>query len=152
MAASPPPPERISLSAMASGLADAILEGAQLSRVTGEFPEVRERPTFVQLSGVRFLGLLIWIICGLIVAFFASWLFTRPTFASVQAMLGDTVDPKVVVETLRALRGDHVDHYRDIFQLLVLSGLVPLVTLFAGYTFGRQENERNARSETDGNR
>ncbi len=56
-----------------------------------------------------------------------------------------------MIETLCELRRDHIDHFRDILQLLVLSGLTPLVTLFAGYTFGRQENERRAGSETEGN-
>jgi hypothetical protein len=135
---------------MADTVADTARESVQLSRVTRGFPDARERPTFVQLYGVRFLGLLIWVICGLIAAFFATWCLTRPTFTSVQGMFGDAVEPKVVVDTLRELRRDHVDHYRDIFQLLVLSGLVPLVTLFAGYTFGRQESERNTRAETDG--
>ncbi len=51
-------------------------------------------PTFAQLFGVRFLRLLIWIICGLIVALFIAWLYTRPTFTTVRVMLGESPIPK----------------------------------------------------------
>jgi len=79
-------------------------------------------------------------------AFFGAWLATRPTLAQVREALGGSAEPKMVLETLRELQRDHVDYVRSLFQLLVVSGLIPLVTLFAGYTFGSRESERRPSS------
>lgn len=86
---------------------------------------IRERPTFTQAFGARMLHLLLWVICGLVVAFLLAWLSTRPTLTQVQGAIGATAEPKVVLETLRELQRDHAEQFRSFFQLLVLSGLVP---------------------------
>jgi hypothetical protein len=122
-------------------------ESVSLSRMTGDLSTLRERPTFTQMFGARLLRILLWFICGLVVVFLLVWVFTLPTFAQVQAILGSSTDPKTVLETFRELRRDHFEHVQRLFQLLVLSGLIPLVTLFAGYTFGSRESERTSPAE-----
>jgi hypothetical protein len=113
---------------------------------------LHERPTFTQAFGARMLHLLLWVICGLVVVFFLTWLGTRPTLTQVQSTLGTAADSKAVLETLRELQRDHADQFRSFFQLLVLSGLVPLITLFAGYTFGvRQEARQSTAQDTESN-
>jgi len=54
------------------------------------------------------------------------------------------------LETFRGLQRDHFDQFRDLFQIIVLSGLVPLFTMLAGYAFGskeKQERENNEQEE-----
>lgn len=96
------------------------------------------------------LSILLWIVCGLIVAFFLAWLVSRPTLVDVRGILGNAVEAKVALEALRELQRDHADQFRSFFQLLVLSGPVPLITLFAGYTFGTRERERSQQNNVAG--
>ena len=124
-------------------------ERVLFSDVTSNMANLRERPTFTQAFGARMLNLLLWVICGLGVAFLLAWLNTRPTLAQVQSALGAAADYKAVLETLREMQRDHADRFRSFFQLLVLSGLVPLITLFAGYTFGVREDARQSMSQND---
>jgi len=83
------------------------------------------------------------------VLFLIAWWFTRPSIAEVQKMLNDSAEPKEVVELLRNLRRDHFDYFRDLFQLVVLSGLVPLFTLLVGYAFGSREREKGEQEESE---
>ena len=122
-------------------------ERVLFSDVTSHMANLRERPTFTQAFGARVLNLLLWVICGLVVAFLLAWLTTRPTLAQVQSALGTNADSKAVLETLREMQRDHADQFRSFFQLLVLSGLVPLITLFAGYTFGVRADARQSTSQ-----
>ena len=110
---------------------------------------VEKPPTWVQALGGRLASRVLWFVCGLAVLFLIAWWFTRPSFAEVQKMLSDSAEPKEVVELLRSLRRDHFDHFRDLFQLVVLSGLVPLFTLLAGYAFGSSEREKREQEESE---
>lgn len=125
-------------------------ERVRLSHVTENFATLHERPTFTQMFGARILNILMGVICSLVIAFLLAWLFTRPTLVQVKETLGSTAEPKVVLETFRELQRDHFDYFRGLFQLLVLSGLIPLITLFAGYTFGAQTSERRPSSSAGG--
>ena len=122
-------------------------ERVLFSDVTSHVANLRERPTFSQAFGAQMLHLLLWVICGLVVAFLLAWLAMRPTLAQVQSALGTTADSKAVLDTLRELQRDHADQFRSFFQLFVVSGLVPLITLFAGYTFGVRADARQATSQ-----
>ena len=95
----------------------------------------------------RLVGCLLGVVCVIIVAFLAIWWLTRPSLAEVQSIFGSSAAPKDVVDTLRELRRDHFDQFRDLFQLVVLSGLVPLLTLLAGYAFGTREMEKQTGAE-----
>src|SRR5262245_59126373 len=101
------------------------------------------------MFGARILNILMGVICSLVVAFLLAWLFTRPTLVHVKNTLGDGADTKVLLEAFRELQRDHFDYFRGLFQLLVLSGLIPLITLFAGYTFGSQTSERRPLSNAE---
>jgi hypothetical protein len=126
-------------------------ERVLLSRMTRTLPSLQEHPTFIQAFGARLLAPLLWIICALVVAFLLAWLITRPTLSQVREILGASAEAKIVLETLRELQRDHFDQFRNLFQLLVLSGLIPLITLFAGYTFGTQEHTRSAAAQDSEN-
>ena len=125
-----PPKERVLISEMASHLAS-----------------LHERPTFTQVFGARILYILLWVVCSLVVAFLLAWLATRPTLTQVYSMPVPPADSKAALETLRELQRDHADQFRSFFQLFVLSGLIPLITLFAGYTFGVHQRARQATAQ-----
>jgi len=124
-------------------------ERISLSEAGGPLDRLREPPTYVQFIGGRMLGWLLAVICGLAAVFLGVWVMTRPSLAQVKALLGPFADPKAVLEALQDLRRDHFDHFSSLFQLLVLSGLVPLFTLLAGYAFGTRERERKPDANGD---
>lgn len=105
-------------------------------------PSLSRQPTWVQQFGGSLASRVLWFVCALSVLFLFAWWFTRPTLAEVQKILGNSAEPKEVLETLRNLQRDHFDQFRDLFQIVVLSGLVPIFTLLAGYTFGSREWEK----------
>lgn len=106
------------------------------SDIFSELPKFKEPPTFLQWYGVRFVSALLGIICLLVVIFLLAWWLTLPSVAEVKALLGDKADGKDSLEALQGLRTEHSKSFKDLFQLFVLTGLVPLFTLLAGYVFG----------------
>ena len=114
------------------------LEQSQLPLVD----PLKEPPTWTQWFGGNLASRVLWFVCALSVLFLIAWWFTRPTLAEVQKILGNAAAPKDVLETLRNLQRDHFDQFRDLFQIVVPSGLVPLFTLLAGYAFGAREREK----------
>ena len=103
---------------------------------------ITERPTWTQQFGGDLASRVLWFVCGLAALFLIAWWFTRPSLADVREILGASAAPKDVLETWRSLQRDHFDQFRDLFQIVVLSGLVPLFTLLAGYAFGAREREK----------
>ena len=112
-----------------------------LSGLSRELAEIREPPSFSEWFGSLLANRLLWVICGLIVLFLASWWWTLPSLQEVREVLGDDATPDQVVATWRELRGEHLGVFRELFQLVVLSTLVPLFTLLAGYAFGSRQRE-----------
>ena len=115
---------------------------ARFLGIFGEMPEFREPLKFSEWFGAQLANRILWFICGLATTFLIAWWFTRPSLTDVQQLLGPSAQGKDLVEVLRSLRRDHFDQFRDLFQLVVLSVLVPLFTLLAGYTFGKREGEK----------
>ena len=107
-------------------------------------------PTYREVVVARLLGRLLYVICALAAVFLGLWTATRPSLAQVGDLLGSSADPKAALDALHNLRRDHFDHFRSLFQLLVLSGLVPLFTLLAGYAFGTREKAQNAQHGGEG--
>lgn len=115
-----------------------------------EIPEFsKPDPTWLQWFLSRLIRYFLWIICGMAALFLFGWWFTRPSLAEVQQLLGADAKPNEVLEALRGLQRDHLDQFRDLFQLIVLSALVPLFTLLTGYAFGSKEKQeqKNDRQE-----
>jgi len=111
--------------------------------LVGGVQEFREPPSWVQAFSGRLAGRLLAVICSLAVAFLVAWWLTQPTLAEAQQLAGKGAQAKELLETLQALRRDHFDQFRDLFQLVVLSGLVPLFTLLAGHAFGTRQSGGN---------
>lgn len=111
------------------------------SGVFGELPEIREPPSFTEWFGSLLANRLLWVICGLSALFLVAWWLTLPSLQEVRDLLGASATPDQVVATWRELRGEHSGFFREQFQLVVLSTLVPLFTLLAGYAFGSRQRE-----------
>lgn len=107
-----------------------------------EKTRVRDRPTFIQLIGSQFGKVLLGFIVGLTTIFVLVWASTLPSIDAVRALLGPSAPPNDVIETWRTLRKDHFEQFRDLYQLVVISALVPLFTLVAGYAFGSREGQQ----------
>ncbi len=107
-----------------------------------KWPRFYTPPTFEQFHGARLASRVLWFICGLAVIFLGAWWYTRPSLADVQQFLGAAANGKDVLDALQSLRTQHFNEFRDLFQLVVLSGLLPLFTLLAGYAFGARQAEK----------
>ena len=115
----------------------------RISEIAGRLGSVRP-PSFQELAGARLATVVLGVICGLAVAFLVTWWWTRPSLAEVQALVGSSGSAKEVLEALQALRSAHFGELRDLFQIVVLSGLVPLFTLLAGYAFGSRQRDKGS--------
>ena len=110
----------------------------------GEMPdELRVSMTFSNWFGANLLVLLLLVICLFALSFMVAWVFTRPDLQTVQTVLGAGASPQEVMNVLKALQQEHLQQFRDLFGLIVQSGLVPLFTLLAGYVFGSRQQERS---------
>ena len=128
-----PPPE---------ALAD-ILRG----RFPANLPEPKPK-SFVERAGAQHMTILLIVICGAAVLFMIAWAAGRPNQDDVKQFIDavNASNPEQAVplkdkfEMLRQLQQDHSEQYRNLFQVVVLSGLVPLFTLLAGYIFGKGQD------------
>ena len=98
--------------------------------------------SYLEWSGTWQMTIVLVIICVAVAGFSAVWAFTMPTIEDVRALAegGSLDDPKVAAELLEQLRDGHLERFREMFQLLVMSALVPLFTLLAGYVFGKSSS------------
>lgn len=132
--------------------ANAATPTSIVSEITGRLPPIKEpKPTsFLQWRGTKYMAMLLSVICFLALVFVLIWWQTRPTHEDVKAIVmattrpgggndaaGEPLTPDKAAELLSKLRADHFEQCRDMFQIVVLSGLVPLFTLMAGYVFGK---------------
>jgi hypothetical protein len=102
----------------------------------------------IYIWGVKFMWLLLIAIVAATGLILLAWLWTQPGMQDVTTLLGSpdpnsATDAADRIELLERLRRNHCETYRDLFQLLVIGGLVPLFTLIAGYVFGRRQAERS---------
>ncbi|HEX9731200.1 MAG TPA: hypothetical protein VGG06_04340 [Thermoanaerobaculia bacterium] len=116
-----------------------------------DFPPIRtpDPESYLEWSGVRQMTIVLVIICVAVVGFLAAWALTVPTIEDVRALAGGAspADPQAAAELLDGLREGHMSRFRDLFQLLVMSALVPLFTLLAGYVFGKSSSERRRKQD-----
>ena len=112
--------------------------------IYSSFPPLGPKPdSYLQWSGSRQMNVLLVVICAMAVLALAAWTFTRPDAVEAVALLGSrdegaaVVNPTEVREVLRELQERHAAQFADLFQMVVMSVLMPLFTLLAGYVFGR---------------
>ena len=113
------------------------------------FPKIgRPRPaSFLEWSGVTQMTAVLAVICAVAVGFLLSWAVTQPTLEEARALVGSGQDPQATVQVLTQLREAHTKNHQEMFQAVVLSVLVPLFTLLAGYVFGRSRATGPTESE-----
>jgi len=108
-------------------------------KILDRFPEIGPpKPrSFLEWSGARQMTAVLAVICLMAFGCLLSWAVTQPTLADARSLAGSAPDGQPTLQVFTQLRDDHAKNYRDMFQAVVLSGLVPLFTLLAGYVFGR---------------
>ncbi len=101
--------------------------------------------SYLEWSGIRQMAIVLAIICIAVVGFLAAWVFTLPSIEEVHTLVeGGTIsDPQTAAGLLDQLRDAHLKRFREMFQLLIMSALVPLFTLLAGYVFGKSSSNRS---------
>ena len=105
------------------------------------------RPTtFLESAGSRMMVWTLVVIVGLTATLLLFWATHRPDAAQLADELRafpstrpTMLAPEEVIDLLAKRQAAYDESYRGMFQLLVLSGLVPLFTLMAGYVFGRSK-------------
>lgn len=111
-----------------------------VNQVVAGFPPLDPKPaSYLEWKGVGQMTVVLVLICLIVGGFVVGWALTVPTLEEAQALAkaGNVTDPTVVVSLLGELQSTHTTQFKEMFQLLVMSGLVPLFTLLAGYVFGR---------------
>ena len=107
----------------------------------------RTRPaTFLESVGTRMMVGLLMTVAVVTVALFVCWVAGRPDAARLALDLRQfpttapsSLAPEQVLDLLAKRQAAYDESFRGMFQLLVLSGLVPLFTLMAGYVFGKSK-------------
>ena len=114
--------------------------------------------SYLEWWGTTFMAVLLGAIILLCMMLAIVWMASRPTMSDVVEVLGPAAttapanggaDGSAHLQMLEKLQRTHFEQFRDLFQVLVLSGLVPLFTLIAGYVFGRVRSARAPASEQD---
>lgn len=125
-------------------------EPEAIQSIADAFPGVAPKPkTYLEWWGTWLMLILLVIICAVCLVTLGLWWWTRPTQADLVAVLtasaGGTTQPTVPpdqrIDLLGKLQRSHTEQCVAVFQLVVLSVLVPLFTLVAGYVFGRNKSE-----------
>ena len=82
------------------------------------------------------------------VLFLLIWWATLPGPRDVQTLLTELtgkaasdLKPDQALDLYAKLRQAHSQQVRDLFQLIVMTAIVPLFTLLAGYVFGKSKTE-----------
>lgn len=91
-----------------------------------------EKRKWVLTLSVSFLIVLLAFITFLLLRHF----FTSITLAELKKLFPN-VDKELLVENYIALRVNHLEELLSIFKAIVPSVIVPLITLFLGYIFGK---------------
>ena len=114
--------------------------------------------SYLEWSGSLQMTILLIVICLFGASFLVAWITTRPDLADAVKLLAPATDaattqrvaPERVIELLGELQQAHFEQFRNLFQVVVLSGLVPLFTLLAGYVFGKSKNAGGGSNEDAG--
>ncbi len=131
-----------------------------LAKITApvDIPQQQKPRSYLEGIGSAMMVVVLCVICIVVIAFLISWWCTQPTLEQAKQLIAaahgnDTskgIDPQILVDLHAKLQHEHTNAYRDFFQMLVLSGLVPLFTLLAGYVFGKQAGQKEGSSSSGG--
>ncbi|MFO1350372.1 MAG: hypothetical protein U1F68_06705 [Gammaproteobacteria bacterium] len=143
---------RIKLSELAQDLDTAPAGAAtktseSILDLRSEFSSFRVLPTWMEWFGARLARRVLIFICLMVVLFVIIWWATLPSFDAIAKALGPSPDPAKLTETFNKVRETHTKWVGDFFQLVVVTTLVPLFTLLAGYVFGSQQRKNSGQDD-----
>jgi len=127
--------------------------------------------TYLEYMGLWLMLIALGAIVVVGIVTVVSWTATRPTLASLTDILptATTIDdardalgsaashqeiityldeapiakPADAVEMYKTIRQEHTASVTDLFQTVVVSALLPIFTLIAGYVFGKEASRRD---------
>ncbi len=107
--------------------------GEELEKKRGNVKEVSP----LQREGLTLAKMLLWAIFVFIVLIGLGWMFGGPDPPTVQ---GNVDQGKAAADNYKALRETYLENGpKELFDVVVTSGLIPIPTLILGYIFGSQE-------------
>src|SRR5712691_10570492 len=108
-------------------------ERESVSDIADELPKfgAPKPSTFLELRGTQQMTVVLYVICAVTVLFLIAWWTSRPALKDADAVLraanaGAQIDADKLVEMLGKLQRDHTEQFRTLFQVVVMSALVPL--------------------------
>lgn len=113
-----------------------------ISKLASNIPPFHSPPSWIEWFGAR-LAFWVLVFIGVIVAaFMIVWWTTMPTLEAFAQRFG-TNDPKQLMELFIQAREAHTQWVLDFFRSVVVSTLLPIFTLLAGYAFGSSQRRDN---------
>ena len=100
-------------------------------------PPFHSPPSWIEWFGAQLAFWVLVVIGVLVVLFVVIWWVTLPSISDIAKGV-DNTDPARVVEAFNQIRESHTQWVTDFFRSVVVSTLVPIFTLLAGYAFGSQ--------------
>ena len=113
-----------------------------LSDIAEELPSLRTQPTWIEWFGARLAKMVLLFIGFLLLLFVLIWWSTLPSISEVGTALGPNPDPVKLAEAFNKIRESHTQWVTEFFQPVVVTTLLPIFTLLAGYAFGSQQTNR----------
>jgi ABC-type spermidine/putrescine transport system permease subunit I len=117
-------------------------------------PKVPMANSFLEFFGVWLMAGLIVAMAIIIVVLLSAWWWTMPDCQQVMRMLSSegraqSIEPDKFLQLWTKLEEAHTQMFTSIFQTVVLSGLVPIFTLLAGYVFGKAQAVESGRKKSE---
>lgn len=103
-------------------------------------PSFHTPPSWIEWFGAQLAFWILVVIGVLVVLFVIIWWATLPSMQDISAGLKPS-DSTQLVTAYNQIRESHTKWVTDFFQAVVVSTLVPIFTLLAGYVFGSQRQE-----------
>lgn len=103
-------------------------------------------PTWLEWFGAQ---LAFWVLLAIVIlvgVFVAIWRGTLPSMNDI-ATATPNKSPAELAEAYTRIRDSHNKWVTEFFQSVVVSTLVPIFTLLAGYAFGTKNSDRNNNHE-----
>jgi hypothetical protein len=116
---------------------------AQLN-TSGQAATTLQPTTYLEGAGSSMLGWTLAAIVGVSALFIASWWWSLPGPSEVASYVKTfapsneptKLTPEQIIDLVSRMRASHTELYKSMIQMVVLSVLLPIFTLVAGYVWG----------------
>lgn len=114
------------------------LEFIDIPKAAKKIPKITSEYE-IRLEAMFLVKILIGVLCFVLLSLLAYYFFGAIKLQHLEDLFGE--DPKAIIEAYTNLRNQRIEDIARIAQFLLASILVPVITLFAGYVFGKAKSE-----------